>query len=255
MGLFSNTKKDSLALGKTPSHGNPKSTSDLNTELNNVARNTDDTAKARALVAAGTDLSSTNGPDWRHTPLHQASYHGRYEMAKTLVELGAKLDLHSNPCGRGATGTPLELARGGGHHKIAAMLEKAAAGKAPAEQPVPAAYQPVKTAGGKGTWRKYTNIDMCFQGDAEIIGDWKRHHTVESLKKIVEQKGYSAVCVGSFGHAALKNFDYQLTKEHCKPSHGYTNDLYIWVPDAKHAKPVKPEEPARPALPAGFAFC
>merc|ERR1719409_2358325 len=124
MGLFSNTKKDSLALGKTPSHGNPKSTSDLNTELNNVARNTDDTAKARALVAAGADLSSTNGPDWRHTPLHQASYHGRYEMAKTLVELGAKLDLHSNPCGRGATGTPLELARGGGHHKIAAMSRR-----------------------------------------------------------------------------------------------------------------------------------
>ena len=28
-----------------------------------------------------------------------------------------------------------------------------------------------------GNWRKYTNIDMCFQGDTEIIGDWKRHHT------------------------------------------------------------------------------
>merc|ERR1719487_1639640 len=116
--------------GATPTHGNPASTNALNTELNNVARNTDDTAKARALVEAGADLSSTNGPSWRHTPLHQASYHGRYEMAKTLVELGAKLDLHSNPCGRGATGTPLELACGGGHHKIAAMLEKAA-GQAP----------------------------------------------------------------------------------------------------------------------------
>jgi len=116
---------DSWSLN-TPSHGNPKSTSALNTELNNVARNTDDTAKARALVAAGADLSSTNGPDWRHTPLHQAAYHGRFEMAKTLVELGSKLDLHSNPVGRGATGTPLELARGGGHHAIAKMLEEAA---------------------------------------------------------------------------------------------------------------------------------
>ena len=45
---------------------------------------------ARALVAAGADLSSTNGEPWRHTPLHQAAYHGRYEMAKTLVELGAR---------------------------------------------------------------------------------------------------------------------------------------------------------------------
>ena len=100
---------------KTPSHGNPPSTNALNTELNNVARNTNDTAKARQLVAAGAQLSSTNGPPWRHTPLHQAAYHGRYEMAKTLVELGAPLDGHSNPCGRGATGIPLELARGGGH--------------------------------------------------------------------------------------------------------------------------------------------
>ena len=117
------------ATGSTPSHGNPASTSALNTELNNVARNTDDTAKARALVARGADLASTNGPHWRHTPLHQAAYHGRYKMAKTLVELGAPLHLHSNPCGRGATGIPLELARGGGHTKIAEMLEKAMKGE------------------------------------------------------------------------------------------------------------------------------
>ena len=89
---------DGIKIGSTPSHGNPRSTNALNTELNNVARNTNDTAKARALVAQGADLSSTNGPTWRHTPLHQAAYHGRYEMAKTLVELGSRLDLHSNPC-------------------------------------------------------------------------------------------------------------------------------------------------------------
>ena len=124
----SKTGPHGLSLN-TPSHGNPRSTNDLNSELNNVARNTDDTAKARALVKAGADLRSTNGPPWRHTPLHQAAFHGRYKMAKTLVELGAPLDLHSNPVGRGATGTPLELARGGGHHKIADMLEKAAGGK------------------------------------------------------------------------------------------------------------------------------
>merc|ERR1719331_3137597 len=127
----SSPAKKSLNLGSTPSHGNPQSTTALNTELNNVARNTNDTAKAKALVRAGADLHSTNGPSWRHTPLHQAAYHGRYEMAATLVELGARLDLHSNPCGRGATGTPLELARGGGHTRIAEMLEQAMKGTMP----------------------------------------------------------------------------------------------------------------------------
>lgn len=95
----------------------------LNNELNDVARNTDETHRARDLVDQGADLSSTNGAPWHHTPLHQASYHGRYAMAETLVGLGAPLHLHSNPCGRGTHGTPLELARGGGHHAIAKMLE------------------------------------------------------------------------------------------------------------------------------------
>ena len=44
-------------------------------------------AKARALVAEGADLSSTDGGSWRHTPLHQAAFHGRYEMAKTYVAM------------------------------------------------------------------------------------------------------------------------------------------------------------------------
>merc|ERR1719487_792335 len=247
MGASSSTKTNADLHDKpTPSHGNPASTSALNTELNNVARNTNDTAKARALVAAGADLSSTNGEAWRHTPLHQAAYHGRYEMAKTLVELGARLDLHSNSCGRGATGTPLELARGGGHSKIAAMLEKAAGG----ERPDAAAK---KSSPVEGRWEVYHNIDMCFQGDVEIIHDWKRNTSIAKLKKIVEEKGYSAVCVGSFGHAALKSFDYQLTKEHCKPSSGYTNELHIFFPSGEHAKPPK-EVPVRRPLPAGFRF-
>jgi len=259
MGNAATKKSTDLKLGATPSHGNPSSTSDLNTELNNIARNTNDCAKARALVAAGADLRSTNGPTWRHTPLHQASYHGRYDMAATLVELGAPLDLHSNPCGRGSTGTPLELARGGGHHKIATMLEKAANGGRTSAVEVTSLKGAVEVTSLKGAgpaegkWVKYTNIDMCFQGDAEIIGDWKRNYSIAALKKIVEEKGYSAVCVGSFGHAALKKFDYQLTKEHCKPSQGYTNELHIWFPSGAHAKPERVVEP-RPEIPAGFRF-
>ena len=77
-------------------------------------------------------------------------------------------------------------------------------------------------------WSAYQNIDMCGQGDVEIIHNWRATHSIEDLQRIVEQKGYSAVCVGNFGHAALKQFPYQLTAGHCKPSQGYTNTLYIW---------------------------
>ena len=119
----------------------------------------------------------------------------------------------------------------------------------PIHNPVKADGEPERWAGGKqhvaktgpveGRWEVYRNIDMCFQGDVEVISDWKHHTSIDKLKKIVEEKGYSAVCVGSFGHAALKSFDYQLTKEHCKPSEGYTNELHIWFPSAKAAKPPK----------------
>ena len=109
----------------------PRDASHLNRDLNDVARNTDDVARARSLVAAGADLSSTNGRPWHHTPLHQAAFHGRYDMAAALVELGAPLFATSNPCGRGGAGTPLDLARGGGHAKLAELLERAAAAPAP----------------------------------------------------------------------------------------------------------------------------
>ena len=74
----------------------------------------------------------------------------------------------------------------------------------------------------------HQNIDMCGQGDVEIIHNWRATHSIEDLQRIVEQKGYNAVCVGSFGHAALKRFPFRLTARHCAPSQGYTNTLYIW---------------------------
>ena len=145
----------------------------LNQELNNCARNTNDASRLRQLVAQGADLASTNGGDWRHTPLHQACFHNRPLMVKALLELGAYekcarsprliahdsrvsltkrayvgqtdgraaqadsgrawrglmpwsgrcAHLHSNPCGRGRTGTPVELARGGGHNEVVKILE------------------------------------------------------------------------------------------------------------------------------------
>ena len=60
---------------------------ELNAELNSTARNTNDTAKLRELVAKGAELTGTNGQPWNHTPLHQAAYHNRPEMVRTLIEL------------------------------------------------------------------------------------------------------------------------------------------------------------------------
>ena len=77
-------------------------------------------------------------------------------------------------------------------------------------------------------WSVHQNIDMSNQGDKEIIHSWRMKHSIEDLKRIVEQKGYSAISVGNFDFAALKKFPYQLTAGHCKPSRGYTNTLYIY---------------------------
>ena len=118
------TVKDLLSE-RTPSHGNPDSTNELNTELNNVARNSDNVAKLRALIAVGADITSHNGPEWRTTPLHQAAYHGRFEIAKACIELGAPLDLPANSCGRPGNGTPLDLSRGGEHLLIVKMIHEA----------------------------------------------------------------------------------------------------------------------------------
>lgn len=36
---------------------------------------------------------------------------------------------------------------------------------------------------------------MCGQGDVQNLEDWKKTHTIQMLKREVEQKGYSAVTV------------------------------------------------------------
>ena len=107
----------------------------LNRELNDCARNTNDTGRLRDLVARGADLTSTNGGPWHHTPMHQSAYHNRPDMVKTLMELCAEqgvlervLAMGSNPCGRGGSGTPMDLARGGGHHRCVEILAGAHSG-------------------------------------------------------------------------------------------------------------------------------
>ena len=81
-----------------------------------------------------------------------------------------------------------------------------------------------------GIWSEYSNIDMCGKGDMDMIHNWKKNYTIKELKMRCEQKGYSAICVGSFDHAALKKFPFQLTPQHCRRSQGYSNRLYIFTP-------------------------
>jgi len=206
-----------------------------NAELNSTARNTNDVKKIRRLVNQGADLLSTNGPMWRHTPLHQAAYHGRPTVVKVLIELSREqgvleklLDMDSNPCGRGARGTPIELARGGGHTKNVRLLEEAARSLSSSDKIEQAKGN--QNYPGNGRWEEHQNIDMCGKGDIEIISNWRASHSIEDLKRIVEKKGYSAISVGGFGHAALKKFNYQLTSKHCARSRGYTNQLFIYFP-------------------------
>ena len=79
---------------------------------------------------------------------------------------------------------------------------------------------------------------MCRQGDVEIIPNWRSHKSIADLKRMVEERGYSAFTISSgepsFGHAALKSFKYQLTPEHCKHISSCCNHpctIWIYHPD------------------------
>lgn len=81
-----------------------------------------------------------------------------------------------------------------------------------------------------GSWQIFDNIDMSFQGDVEIIQDWRSTMTIDDIKRKVEMNNWSAISVGDFTHAAIKSFEYQLNPSFCKPSQGYKNTLYIYTP-------------------------
>jgi len=100
----------------------------MNAKLNSTARNTNDVGKLRRLVDQGADLTSTNGGPWYHTPMHQACYHNRPKMVRELIELCREkgvLDIvmrkGSNPCGRGGSGTPRDLASP--HSRVLQVLD------------------------------------------------------------------------------------------------------------------------------------
>ncbi len=69
-----------------------------------------------ALLAAGSDVNQGNNRGW--TPLHQAAYANRCEIAALLIEKGAALDGEAH----GAGGTPLVVALFWGHREVADLL-------------------------------------------------------------------------------------------------------------------------------------
>jgi hypothetical protein len=99
--------------------------SELDMQLNDVARQGDLVDVAERLIGAGANIQAINSVEFKHTAVHQAAFYGRYQLAKMLVQKDdAPLHWESNPCGREGSGTPIELARGGGFQDIVALFEK-----------------------------------------------------------------------------------------------------------------------------------
>jgi ankyrin repeat protein len=69
-----------------------------------------------ALLAAGADVGEGNDRGW--TPLHQAAYANKPEIAALLIDKGAALDAEAH----GAGGTPLIVALFWGHREVADLL-------------------------------------------------------------------------------------------------------------------------------------
>jgi len=151
-----------------------------NAELNDTARNTNDVEKIRALVTEGATLVSINSPGWGHTPMHQAAHHNRPQIIKVLIELcreqnllGRVLGMESNPGERRepmgrflgmekGSGTPVELARGGGHGECAALLERAA-------ETIPGG--PTITQ-----WSGHPNIDQRDINSTRLVDRWRQQN-------------------------------------------------------------------------------
>src|SRR3954454_2095748 len=78
-----------------------------------------DAGTLRLLLDAGADVAHANAHGW--TPLHQAAYGDRADLARLLLDAGAPADVS----GRGAGGTPLIVALFWGHHAVVDVLLEA----------------------------------------------------------------------------------------------------------------------------------
>ncbi|WCB93667.1 hypothetical protein DSM104299_02383 [Baekduia alba] len=75
-----------------------------------------DVGSLKVLIAAGADVAHPNAHGW--TPLHQAAYSDRVDLAEVLLAAGAPADVSA----RGAGGTPLVVALFWGHRAVVEVL-------------------------------------------------------------------------------------------------------------------------------------
>ena len=105
-------------------------------------------APIEALLAAGSDVNQGNNRGW--TPLHQAAYANRPEIAALLIEKGAALDVEAH----GAGGTPLAVALFWGHREVSDLLSRELV-----------APDNLRVAAGLGL-AKF--VDACFRPDGTL---------------------------------------------------------------------------------------
>jgi ankyrin repeat protein len=86
------------------------------TNANALLNMASDAETLRLLLDAGADIAHPNAHGW--TPLHQAAYGNRADLARLLLAAGAPADVS----GRGAGGTPLIVALFWGHHDVVDVL-------------------------------------------------------------------------------------------------------------------------------------
>ena len=101
-----------------------------------------------ALLAAGSDVNEGN--DRGSTPLHEAAYANKPEIASLLIEKGAALDAEAH----GAGGTPLIAALFWGHREVADLLGRHSV--APSN---------LRAAAGLGIPEL---VDACFKPDGTL---------------------------------------------------------------------------------------
>lgn len=101
-----------------------------------------------ALVEAGADVNEGNDRGW--TPLHQAAYANKAEIAERLIAKGASLDAEAH----GAGGTPLIVALFWGHCEVAEVLSRGSV--TPGN---------LRAAAGLG---RPELVDACFQPDGTL---------------------------------------------------------------------------------------
>jgi ankyrin repeat protein len=104
-----------------------------------------------ALLASGADMNDPN--DRGSTPLHQAAYSNQSDIAASLIERGADLEMEAH----GSGGTPLIFALFWGHREVADLLGRYSV--APGN---------LRAAAGLGN---HNLLENCFSGEKTLTSE------------------------------------------------------------------------------------